>query len=222
MRTFQEIYNISTVRKGGETALEALLDKPKSPAQLAAMPDDRWLACLTKCVFQAGFNWKVVENMWPGFEEAFEGFAPERCAMLHGDDFDRLITDKRIVRHGAKIRAVQNNAVFITELARTHGSAGAAFGAWAPSDFAGLLGFMKKRGARLGGHTGQYFLRFMGVDGFILSHDVVLRLIAESIVDKAPASQKDMRAVQDSFNVWLVESGRSLTEISRVLALSVG
>ena len=41
---------------------------------LAAIPDDRWLSCLAKCVFQAGFNWKVVDSMWPGFETVFDGF----------------------------------------------------------------------------------------------------------------------------------------------------
>jgi len=30
-----------------------------------------------------------------------------------------------------------------------------------------------------------------------------------------------MRAVQEAFNAWKNESGRSLTEISRVLAMSI-
>jgi 3-methyladenine DNA glycosylase Tag len=222
MRKFVEIYTIAAKRHGGEAALESLLDKPKSRAQLAGVPDDRWLACMTRCVFQAGFNWKVVENMWPGFEEAFQGFDPGRCAMLHDEDFERLVNDKRIVRHGTKIRSVQHNAVFVTELAREYGSAGKAFGNWPATDYVGLLALIKKRGSRLGGNTGQYFLRFMGVDSFILSRDVVARLVAEGVIDKTPSSQKAMTAVQDAFNAWQVESNRSLTEISRVLAFSIG
>ena len=222
MRKFEEFYTMAAKRKDGKDALEALLDKPKSSSELVALPDDRWLSCMAKCVFQAGFNWKVVNSMWPGFEEAFEGFDIGHCAMLNDDDLDRLVADTRIVRHGAKIRSVQQNAVFVAELAREHGGAGKAFGNWPSTDYVGLLAMLKKRGSRLGGNTGQYFLRFMGVDSFILSRDVIARLVAEGIIDSAPSSQKAMTEVQEAFNVWQSESTRSLTEISRVLAMSIG
>ena len=42
------------------------------------------------------------------------------------------------------------------------------------------------------------------------------------IVDKAPTSKGALRKVQDAFNEWREESGRSFTEISRVFALSIG
>ncbi|MHA1524785.1 MAG: DNA-3-methyladenine glycosylase I [Alphaproteobacteria bacterium] len=222
MRDFEEIYTLAAERKGGAPALEALLGQQAPERALATLSDDRWLSCMTKCIFQAGFNWKVVNNMWPGFEAAFEGFDLGACAMLNHDDFDRLVSDKRIVRHGTKIRAVQHNAVFVADLAREHGSAAGFFGNWPAADYVGLLAHLKKHGSRLGGNTGQYFLRFMGVDGFILSRDVVARLVAEGVVDKAPSSQKSMAAVQEAFNMWRAESSRSLTQISRVLAMSIG
>jgi len=34
----------------------------KSAAELAALPDDRYLAEMTKCVFRSGFVWQVIEN----------------------------------------------------------------------------------------------------------------------------------------------------------------
>ncbi|MEM9715321.1 MAG: hypothetical protein AAF826_02270 [Pseudomonadota bacterium] len=61
----------------------------------------------------------------------------------------------------------------------------------------------------------------MGRDSFILSRDVIARLIAEGVIDKAPTSKKTMSAVQTAFNTWRDQSGRSLTEISRVLAMSL-
>ncbi len=222
MRTFDDIFDIAAVRKSGADALNELLVAPKSVVELEGVGDDRWLACMTKCIFQAGFNWKVVENMWPGFESAFHGFDINRCVMLHDDDFDHLVANKNIVRHGTKIRSVQANAVFITELAKEHGSATKALANWPPSDYSGLLNMLKKRGSRLGGNTGPYFLRFMGVDSFILSRDVVARLVAEGVVDKTPTSQKAMADVQEAFNIWSEQSGRSLTEISRLLAFSIG
>jgi 3-methyladenine DNA glycosylase Tag len=220
MRSFDELFEITADRKGGPDALDKLLNTTP-PVNLENIANDRWLSTMAKCVFQAGFNWKVVESMWPGFEKAFNNFDIGYCAMLNDEDFDRLVSDKSIVRHGTKIRSVQENASFVASLAKEHGSAGKFFASWPSDDFIGLLSLLKKNGSRLGGNTGQYFLRFMGVDGFILSADVVARLIAEGIIDKAPTSQKALAQVQHAFNTLSQESGRPLTQISRVLAMSL-
>tara|TARA_R110000868_G_scaffold231524_3_gene484924 strand:+ start:1880 stop:2548 length:669 start_codon:yes stop_codon:yes gene_type:complete len=222
MRLFDEIFAIAAKRKGGPQALGALLQPPVNTDELRAIKDDRWLSGLSKAVFQAGFNWKVVDKMWPGFEAAFHGFDPGRCAMLTDEDIASLVSDRTIVRHGAKIRSVQENAVLLIDLAREHGSASEAIANWPSDDFVGLLTLLKKRGSRLGGTTAQYALRSMGRDGFILSRDVIARLMAEGVIDKAPTSQKAMRAVQAAFNEWQKQSGRSLKDISRVLAMSTG
>ncbi|MEM1236728.1 MAG: DNA-3-methyladenine glycosylase I [Pseudomonadota bacterium] len=221
MRSFDEIFAIAAERKGGADVVEADLSHPKPAAELRAIPGDRWLSQMSQNIFNAGFNWKVVTAMWPGFEEAFKGFDVGACAMMNDDWFDQLVSDTRIVRHGAKIQSVQQNAVFLQEVAAESGSAGAFFADWPSDNYVGLLDAMKKRGSRLGGNTGQYFLRFMGVDGFILSTDVTGRLIAEGVIDKAPTSKTAMRACQEAFNTWRAQSGRSLSEISRVLAQSL-
>jgi 3-methyladenine DNA glycosylase Tag len=224
-RSFDEIFALAAARKGGAEAFEATLPKPKSPAEVAAIPDDRWLATMTRAVFQAGFSWKVIESKWPGFEAAFWGFDPGRCSMMSDEDFDRLVQDRSIVRNGAKIRSVAENATFLRELAAEngpgHGSAAKAFANWPPEDFAGLLTMVKKRGSRLGGTSGQYFLRTMGVDGFVLSRDVVRALIREGVVDREPTSQRDLAKVQAAFDHWRAESGRPMAQISRTLACSI-
>ncbi|MCU9847957.1 DNA-3-methyladenine glycosylase I [Defluviimonas sp. WL0024] len=222
MRDFDEIFAIAAARKGGPSALEARLAMPAPREALAAVPDDRWLSAMAKCLFQAGFHWKVIEAKWDGFETAFEGFNPARVALYGDRDLDRLLADTGIVRNGAKIAAVIANAVFLTDLAREHGSAAGFFSDWPDADQAGLTAFMARRGARLGGVTGQRVLRLMGKDAYILSADVTARLIAEGIVDKAPTSKRDLAAVQEAFNRWRAQSGRSLTEISQVLAMSIG
>jgi len=222
MRSFDEIFAIAADRKGGAKALQAMLNTPANPMELMQIPDHRWLSRLTQHVFSAGFNWKVIENKWPGFEAAFHGFDIGKCAMMNDDWFDELIQDTRIVRHGAKIQAVRDNAAFLQELAAEHGSAAKCFSTWPAEDYSGLLAMLKKRGTRLGGNTGSYALRFMGLDSFILSRDVVGRLIAEGVIDKQPTSKSAMASVQAAFNQWRAQSGRSLTEISRVLAMSAG
>ncbi len=222
MKHFSEIEAYAADHKGGPAALEALLAKPKSADALKAIPDSRWLSKMSKCLFQAGFNWKVIENKWAGFEEAFEGFDPARWAFMSDEDLDRMLKDTRIVRNGQKIVAVRDNACFLSDLAQEHGSASAAFADWPLADHIDLLAMMKKRGGRLGGATGQIFLRRMGKDSFILSRDVVAALMRDQIVSKVPSSQRDMAAVQEAFNVWHQQSGRGLTQMSQILAFSAG
>lgn len=219
MRSFEEIHAIARDRHG--TALEEKIGgAPRSAAELAKVPEDRWLAQFTKTIFQTGFNWKVIETKWDGFEEAFHGFDIDRCAFMAEDWFDALCQDTRIVRYPAKIRSVQENALFIKEL-RDKGGIAKVVADWPDTDYIGLIAMLKKDASRLGGTSGQYALRFIGRDGFILSRDVVARLIAEGVIDKAPTSKKALQAVQEAFNTWRAQSGASLVEISRVLALSI-
>lgn len=220
MHHFDEIFGIAAGRHGGETALEDKLGKPRPPEELASVPDDRWLSTMTRSIFQSGFNWKVIENKWNGFEEAFDGFDPGRCAFMDDDRFDALLKDTRIVRNGAKIATVRDNAAFLLDL-REQGGAGKVLGGWPSQDYIGLLDLLKDKGARLGGATGQYAMRFCGRDSFILSRDVTARLVAEGVIDKPATSKSALRAVQGAFNTWMEQSGRSLTEISRVLAMSI-
>lgn len=220
MRSYQEIYDIAADRKGGAKALNAMLEPSLPAAELAQIPEDRWLAQFTKCIFQAGFNWKVIETKWPGFEAAFHGFDVNRCAFFNDEEFDALLMNKDVVRNGTKLRSVIDNAIFIQEL-RDEGGIAKTFADWPSSDFIGLLDLLKTRGARLGGNSASYALRFIGKDSFILSQDVTARLIAEGVIDKPATSKTAMRAVQTAFNTWMDQSGRGLTEISRTLALSV-
>jgi 3-methyladenine DNA glycosylase Tag len=218
---FAAIWDRAAARKGGDAALKALLPTPAPPAELAVIPDARWLAGMAKRIFQAGFNWGVVENKWPGFEAAFAGFEPRRVRMFSDEDLDRLAKDAAIVRNPQKIAAVRDNAVFLADLALEHGSAAGVFAGWASDDYAGLLDLMNRRGARLGGMTGQIFLRGMGKDSWIISGDVATALIREGVVDKRPTSKSGLKAVQSAFNAWMAESGRGLTQISRILAMGV-
>lgn len=222
MRTFDDILDIAAERKGGRAAVLDGIAAPKTADELAAIADDRWLAAMARGIFQAGISWKVVENKWPDIEAAFYGFDVARVAFMPEDWFYELIEDTRIIRSPPKVRAIQENAALIQAVATEHGSFGRKIGDWPTDDFQGLLDWLQKDGARLGGGTGSYLLRSMGKESYILSKDVVVRLVAEGVIDKAPTSKKAKAAVQQAFNTWAAQSGRSLTEISRVLAQSIG
>lgn len=221
MRRFAELYARAAERQGGEESLEAQIPASPGAAELAAISDDRWLSEMVKCVFQAGFNWRVVASKWPAFEQALEQFDLHAVAYLSAEQLEALSTNKALIRHHTKMRAAQENARFLLDLAQEHGSAAAFFAHYPASDYVGLLEIMKQRGSRLGGMSAQYFLRRMGKDSFILTRDVCRVLVAEGVVSKTPTAKRDLKAVQDAFNAWADESGRGLTAISRVLAMSI-
>lgn len=219
--SFDSIFHRAAERKGGASHLEALLPTCASEAELTSRGDDRYLAEMTRCVFRSGFVWQIIERKWPDFEDAFGGFDVNGCAMLSEEDLERLSGDDRIVRNAIKIRSVPANAAFILDVRADHGSFGAYLAAWPASDFTGLWQDLKKRGQRLGGQTGRYFLRFMGKDTPVLSADVLTALAAQGVIDKEPTSRRAMARVQEAFDTWREQSGRDLCQISRVLACTV-
>ena len=223
MTPFSVIRERAEQRKGGAAALAALLPPVAGNAALAALHDDRALAMMAKRVFSAGFVWSVIEAKWPGFEAAFLGFDPGALMFQPDDYWDGLERDARIVRNGAKIRSVRENAAFVRAIAAEHGSFGRFLAAWPADDEVGLLDLLAKRGSRLGGNSGQMLLRFLGFDAFVLSADVVACL-RDAGVDIAaePKSKGDMARIQAAFNAWHAETSLPYTHLSRISALSIG
>jgi len=223
MISFKTIRARAAKRKGGDKALAALLPKVADQKALARLTDDRVLAEMGKRIFSAGFVWSVIEKKWPDFEAAFLGFAPPRLLLQPDEFWEDRAGDKRIVRNPQKIMAVRDNARFVADIAREHGSFGKFLAQWPVSDQVGLLDLLGKRGARLGGRTGQYFLRFIGKDCFVTSPDVVACLRDAGLdIAESPTSKKDLRKIQDQFNAWAQETGLPLTHLSRICAMSIG
>ena len=120
-------------------------------------------------------------------------------------------------------RATIVNAAFVQEIAKEHGSFGKFLAQWPVSDQVGLLDLLGKRGARLGGRSGQYFLRFIGKDCFVTSADAVACLRDAGLdISESPTSKKDLKKIQDQFNAWAEETGLPLTHLSRICAMSIG
>ena len=220
---FKPIRARAEKRKGGAKALEKLLPPKPDMKTLAKLSDDRVLAEMTQRVFSAGFAWSVIKNKWPDFEKAFLGFKPAKLIFQPDDFWDALLSDTRIVRNGAKITSVRENAAFMQEIAKEHGSFGRLLAKWPSSDEIGLLELLAKRGSRLGGNTGQMFLRFLGWDGFVTSKDVVACLRDAGLdVAEAITSKRDLAKVQAQFNAWAEETGLPYLHLSRICAMSVG
>ena len=217
---FQKIYDRAIDQKG-EQALSALLPAPKQAGELLSTTDADYLAEMAKCIFRSGFVWKIVENKWPNFETVFKSFNPRVVANFSDEQLEIISQDASIIRHAAKIKATRDNAIFVMDIARTHQSFGQFLTEWPEDDLVGLLMYLKKTGSRLGGHTGQYFLRFVGKDTFIFSKDVVRVLVSEGIIDKEPVSKSGLMAVQAAFNGWREETGLAYCQLSRIMAASI-
>lgn len=223
IKSFAKIHKRAAERKGGEEALARLVSRAPDPSELKKMGDDRILAAMAKCIFRSGFVWRVIDHKWPGFEAAFLQFQPGPLCFQPDEFWHDLASDTRIVRHAQKIRAVHANALFVQDIAAEHGSFGAFLAAWPQEDQVGLMAFLSNRGSRLGGATGQYLLRMVGWDAFVLSRDVVAA-IRDAGIDVAdmPTSKGDLAKIQAQFNIWRKQSGLSGMQMSRILALSIG
>ncbi|MEX1665040.1 DNA-3-methyladenine glycosylase I [Zhongshania arctica] len=220
---YQRFLERAIIQHASIMAIEERLPTNLDKAALIAIKDDRYLAEMTACVFRAGFVWRIISLKWEGFETVFNNFLPIWVASRSPEQIEDMATDTRIVRNLTKVKSVQENALFILDVQREFGSFGRFLADWPEDDIVGLWTYLKKHGNRLGGNSGQYFLRFMGKDTFILSRDVCTALCAEGIVDKTTiTSKRDLAAVQAAFNEMRSESGRSLSELSMILALSIG
>ena len=208
---------------GDIAGIEERLPTSLSAQALRKLPDHRYLAEMAACIFRAGFVWRVISQKWDGFEEVFNGFLPIWVASRSPEDIEAMAQDTRIVRYLTKVKAVQDNAVMILDLEHSHGGIGAFIADWPSDNIIGLWQYLKKHGSRLGGNTGQYFLRFVGKDSFILSRDVCTALRAEGLIDSPnPTALKELKKAQAAFNQLQQESGRTLAELSMLLALSLG
>ncbi len=222
MTSFQTLYELAAINKGSPAMLEQVLPSTATPKELSEITDDRYLSMMTRCIFRAGFVWRIIDYKWPGFENAFANFNPLAVAHFSDERLEQLAQDTTIVRHFTKIVAVRNNAVYVLDQQRRHGSFAAFIAAWPTEDIVGLWLELKKQGSRLGGNSGPMMLRSMGKDTFLITKDVCDALVHHGFIDKFSVnSQRDLRRVQEIFNSLCEQSGRSLSEVSRILACTV-
>ena len=223
MQSFDKIYARAAERKGGGDVLASLLGPVRGNAALADISDDRILSTMSERVFAAGFVWRVIEQKWPSFEEAFLDFEPTRLLFQPDDYWHDLVSDTRIVRNPQKIRSVRDNAALVERISKEYGGFGRFLAQWPGDDQIGLMAWLGKHGSRLGGNTRQYLLRWLGWDSFILSPDMgaALRDAGLNIAEN-PASKRDLAKVQMQLNAWARETGLPYTHISRILAMSIG
>lgn len=221
--TYQDIYALACKRKGSATAVESLVPRSSSRQQLAELGSDRYLAEFTRKIFQSGFVWRVVNAKWPNFEKIFWEFDIERLLMMPDEMLERKASDPGIIRNYRKVRTILENATMIADTERRENRSFGEFVAdWPADDMIGLWLYLKKHGSRLGGNTGPYALRTLGVDSFLMTADVEAFLRNHAIIDSGTHSLRALKAAQTYFNDLRQESGRSLSELGRLVSLTIG
>jgi 3-methyladenine DNA glycosylase Tag len=217
---FAAILDAARQRHGADD-IEARLPQPRSASELAATPDDRYLSQMALRIFRAGLKHSLVDAKWPAFEEVFQGFDPRRVRATPDEELEKLLGDARLIRHWGKLKSVRDNAAAMLAVGEEFGSFGAWLGTWPGSDIVGLWDALGDRFSQMGGNSGPMFLRMVGKDTFVLSPSVVAGLRRWAEMAKPPKNRGDRAAVQACFNSWAAETGRPLSQLSLILALSV-
>ena len=217
---FAPILDAARTRHGA-AGLEARLPTPKTPAELAATPDERYLSEMSRRVFRAGLKHSLVDAKWPAFEEVFQRFEPRRVRAMSDEAMEGLLGDARLIRHWGKLKSVRDNAAAMLDIAAEHKSFGAWLAAWPGDDIVGLWETLAKRFSQMGGNSGPSFLRMTGKDTFILTPSVTSALKHWGVVTAPPKNRADRARVQAAFNAWAKESARPLCQLSLILAASV-
>ena len=144
MESIDKIYARAADRKGGEQALTCLLGEGCNDNALAKMTDDRLLSAFTKKVFQSGFVWRVVENKWADFEQAFFNFNIEKILMMPEEMLEQKAADPKIIRNFNKVKTIKANAQMIFEEQQNSHSFAAFVAKWPSNNIIGLWEYLKK------------------------------------------------------------------------------
>lgn len=115
-----------------------------------------YLEAMSRAVFSAGMNGKVIDAKWDGTVAAFDGFDAEKVAAYTPDDIERLMGDTRIVRNRKKVEATVHNAGELLAVAREFGGVRAYLESFDDSD--AVVRDLHKRFRFLGESVARMFL----------------------------------------------------------------
>ncbi|MCP4918448.1 MAG: 3-methyladenine DNA glycosylase [Proteobacteria bacterium] len=217
MKSWADIEAIAAERKGGQAELEALIEGANS-GDFASSSEAQLLEAFALGLFAAGFRWRVVQAKRGTINEAFGGFDVDHVAGFELEDIEALAQDTRVIRNRNRIVNIHENAVFMQGV---EGGLVPKLAAWPKTDLVGMYAWLKKEGSRLGGATGPRALRSLGFDTYILTGSVGDGLVAHGGFAKAPSGKRAAKQAQETFDAWHEQSGRSYTELSRILAYSI-
>lgn len=135
--------------------------------------DEAYFENLTRVIFQAGLNWKVIDKKWPTTVKAFDEFSINKVAAFTNKDVDRLLKDEGIVRNKNKICATIQNASELLVIKKEHGSFQNYLDSLDKSkNYATVVNELTKRFKHLGPSSAGIFLYTVGekIDPWGMEH----------------------------------------------------
>jgi len=127
--------------------------------------DDAYFENMTRVIFLAGLNWKMIDQKWPNFKKAFKDFSITQVAGFRERDVKQLMSDAGIVRNQAKITATIENAKHFQSIKKEHGSFRSFLDNLDKSnDYAAVIKELGRRFQRLGPSSARTFLYSVGED----------------------------------------------------------
>jgi len=127
--------------------------------------DDAYFENMTRVIFLAGLSWKMIDEKWANFNEAFKGFSIDRVAKFNENDMKRLMSNAGIVRNQAKIIAAIKNAQHFQDIRKEYGSFRSFLNSFDKSNnYASVIKELGKRFQRLGPSSARIFLYAVGED----------------------------------------------------------
>jgi 3-methyladenine DNA glycosylase Tag len=77
---------------------------------------------MCRVIFQAGLNWRVIDNKWLTTKKAFADFNILDVANFTNTDVETLMRDPGIIRNKGKIKAIIQNAQNFMAIEKQYGS----------------------------------------------------------------------------------------------------
>lgn len=124
--------------------------------------DNEYFERMSHAIFQAGLNWKMIENKWSGFKKAFSGFSINKVARYDEEQVKSLMKNKDIVRNEKKIRAAIYNAQEFLKLKKEYGSFRKYIDSF-KQDHDRLMEDLQMKFKHLGEYSSRTFLWMSGV-----------------------------------------------------------
>ncbi len=84
--------------------------------------DGAYFENMCRVIFQAGLNWKVIDNKWSSIKKALLNFKIEKISCFTEADIERLMKDPGIIRNKGKIKAIIQNAQNFNAIEKRYGS----------------------------------------------------------------------------------------------------
>lgn len=128
----------------------------------APKDDDEYFERMSRAIFQAGLNWKMINNKWPNFRKAFANFSIDKVAKFNEKDVESLMKDTGIIRNGKKIRSTIFNAQEFQRIEKEFGSFKKYIDSF-KSAHGGLANDMRERFKHLGPSSSRTYLWMAGV-----------------------------------------------------------